>query len=325
MLYGGIDEAGYGPMFGPLCAGVAVFEIPDLTDGALPCLWNALSRSVVRGRRDARDRIAINDSKKLKGSHGKAHPLTWLERGVLAFTSTMEDHADWLDALDDQHLFETLGIEPIQEQWYNSTTDLPLGRSPEQLRIDRQRLGRSLSDAGMRCVWVGGRAIGAAEFNQRVHTAGSKAIVNWEQIVTLIERCWVRASGRPLTLAIDRQGGRMRYLDDLGLSWPSASRRVMTETKEQSHYVLSMPGRGPLELRFEAQADQQHLPVALASMTAKYARELLMLRLNRFFMGHLPGLAPTAGYVQDGRRYLREIEPVIETTGITVQDLVRSC
>ena len=325
MLYGGIDEAGYGPMFGPLCAGVAVFEIPDLADGGLPCLWQTLDRVVVRGRRDTRDRIAINDSKKLKGSHGKAHPLTWLERGVLTFASTIEENGHWLDALDDQHLLDTLGIEPLHGQWYNSTTDLPLGRTVEQLRIDRNRLCRCFDDAQMRCVWVGGRAIGAAEFNQRVETAGSKAIVNWEQIVALIERCWIRADGRPLILAIDRQGGRMRYLADLGLAWPSAHRRVMTETPEASHYILSLQGRGPLELRFEAQADQRHLPVALASMTAKYARELLMLRLNRFFMSHLPDLAPTAGYVQDGRRYLREIEPVIETTGITVQDLVRSC
>ena len=78
-----------------------------------------------------------------------------------------------------------------------------------------------------------------------------------------------------------------------------------------------------MTVSFETGAEQKHLPVALASMIAKYVRELLMARLNRFFCGHLPELKPTAGYVQDGRRYLAEITPLIEELGLSRSSLIR--
>jgi hypothetical protein len=59
-------------------------------------------------------------------------------------------------------------------------------------------------------------------------------------------------------------------------------------------------------------------------MTAKYVRELLMLRLNRFFKDRLPELKPTAGYHGDARRYVTDIRPVIEKLGLSSSELVRS-
>jgi hypothetical protein len=59
-------------------------------------------------------------------------------------------------------------------------------------------------------------------------------------------------------------------------------------------------------------------------MIAKYVRELHMLRLNRFFHKRLPDLQPTAGYVMDGRRFLREIEPVLDEDGLDRSLLVRN-
>ena len=58
-------------------------------------------------------------------------------------------------------------------------------------------------------------------------------------------------------------------------------------------------------------------------MTAKYLRELAMIRLNRFFREALPEIKPTAGYVQDGRRFLQEVRPVIEDRRLEAAELVR--
>ena len=79
-----------------------------------------------------------------------------------------------------------------------------------------------------------------------------------------------------------------------------------------------------MKLSFLREAESQHLPVALASMIAKYVRELRMLRLNRFFQQQMPALAPTAGYVKDARRYLAEIEPVIDRLGLKRSELIRT-
>jgi ribonuclease HII len=325
MLYAGIDEAGYGPMFGPLCAGVSVFEIPTAPEQPPPCLWEALGRMVTRTRRDARGRVVIDDSKKLKGAGKKRHPLTHLERGVLLFTALAHGDAAWLEGLDDAAFLSVLGTPAPEGVWYDSTTPLPLGQDASMLRIDRARLDRCCQEAGIRCAHLAAVAVPAAEFNHRVETAGSKAIVNFELMVELAESCWKRSAGRTLVLAVDRHGGRIRYLDDLRTAWPEADRQVLEETDTASRYLLSMAGRGTMEISFTAGADARHLPVALASMTAKYVRELMMIRLNRFFAAHMPELKPTAGYVEDGRRFLSDIEPVIDRAGLVRAELVRCC
>ncbi|MCP4758337.1 MAG: hypothetical protein GY894_05410 [Planctomycetes bacterium] len=325
MLYAGIDEAGYGPMFGPLCAGVSVFEFDHSDKQSLPCLWNELERMVTRTKRDARGRVVIDDSKKLKGAGKVRHPLTHLERGVLLFAAIACGDADWLEHLDDTSLLSTLGIEDLQAVWYDSTTPLPLGQDVRMLRIDRGRLERACHAAEVRCVHLGAAAIPAAEFNQRVGAAGSKAIVNFELMVHLAETCWKRAAMKPLTIAVDRHGGRTRYLNDLHTAWPEAERQILEESDDLSRYRLSMPGRSPMEISFSSEADSKHLPVALASMTAKYVRELMMVRLNRFFAGLMPELKPTAGYVEDGRRFLADIESLIEQADLNLDELIRSC
>ncbi len=322
MLYAGIDEAGYGPMLGPLCAGVSVFEV----EGEMPCLWTALQSIVARSRRDTRrGRIAIDDSKKLKGGGTRQHPLTHLERGVLLFASVAARSGQWLESLDDDAFFAAIGVEPPSQAWYETSTPLPLGSHASLLRIDRSRLDRALARANVRCCHIAAAAVPAREFNARVATSGSKAIVNWELMVSLAETCWRRAGGRPLRLAVDRHGGRTRYLDDLRAAWPGATRQVLQEGETESRYLLTLDGRGPLDISFSAGADGEHLPVALASMTAKYVRELMMLRLNRYFRSHMPELKPTAGYVEDGRRFLAEVKPVIQAAQLNEADLVRSC
>lgn len=324
MLYAGIDEAGYGPLLGPLCGGLSVFELEGSLDDEAPCLWTVLGSALTRSRRDARGRITIDDSKKLKGAGAKAHPLTHLERGVLVFAASIRER-DWVEHLDDAMLLDAFGVESPASPWYATNTQLPVGKTTDPLRIDRARLSRTLQRTNTRCVHIGARAIDAGGFNARIERSGCKSTVNFELIVELAETCWRRAAMRPLLLVIDRQGGRTRYLDELRAAWPDANRSVRSESEDESRYRLDMPGRGPIEIRFAAKADANHLPVALASMTAKYVRELLMIRLNRFFQGHLPELKPTAGYVEDGRRFLADIEQVIESTGLERSALIRCC
>jgi hypothetical protein len=52
---------------------------------------------------------------------------------------------------------------------------------------------------------------------------------------------------------------------------------------------------------------ERFFPTALASMTAKYLRELSMRAFNDFWRAHLPELKPTAGYYRDAWRFKKEI------------------
>ena len=56
---------------------------------------------------------------------------------------------------------------------------------------------------------------------------------------------------------------------------------------------------------------ERHLPVALASMLAKYLRELAMEQFNRFWQQRAPQVKPTKGYPQDARRFRQEVSAIL--------------
>lgn len=336
LIYAGIDEAGYGPMLGPLCVGCSIFavEAADPANGP-PDLWNRLEEVVTRGARDARRRIAVDDSKKLKGSNqAKAHPLRHLERGVLSFLSTRADaepgdrgHAP--PATDDA-LFARTGTDlptSVATPWYRSNTSLPVAHDPDGLAIDAARLDRGMSAAGVRLLELRCEAIDAGEFNRRLSAGSNKASINLDAVARHVAR--VRTASRVADaeavprIVCDRQGGRAHYRAWLQDCFPDASIRILGETESISRYRLD-DAEGGFVIGFETGSEERHLPIALASMTAKYLRELAMIRMNRFFAAQVPGLKPTAGYVQDGRRFVGEITPVIETAGIDRAEFIRS-
>jgi hypothetical protein len=74
---------------------------------------------------------------------------------------------------------------------------------------------------------------------------------------------------------------------------------------------------------FCEQADQLCFPVALASCQAKLARELCMEAFNAYFGRLQPGLRPTAGYFNDGRRWLEEAVQALAASGVAPRALVR--
>ena len=94
LIYAGIDEAGYGPMFGPLTVACAVLTLPEHDPAAgAPKLWSILRSAVAKQVALSKGRIVVCDSKRLKRSNADAgnpsrHPLAHLERGVLAFLAT---------------------------------------------------------------------------------------------------------------------------------------------------------------------------------------------------------------------------------------------
>lgn len=324
LVYAGIDEAGYGPVLGPLCVSAVVLRLDGANpeDGA-PNVWQLLRAAVCRGARDAKKRIAVDDSKKLKGSNGaKTHPLTHLERGVLSF---LGEHARAMRTDDD--LFRHLGVRLPDCRWYCDPRPIPTAHDADSLRITAARLARRLSSEGVSVRQMGCEAVDARELNDSIDRHGQKAAINFEAAMRLADRIWQAHEADHPRLMIDRHGGRTHYREPLQMMWPDAMITVVAETDGVSRYRLERRlgggGRTRMTISFEPAGDQRHFPVALASMTAKYVRELVMARLNAYFERELPELKPTAGYFQDGRRWLQDVSEVVQRLEIDERELVR--
>ena len=67
IIYGGIDEAGFGPLIGPLVISLTLFKVDNVPTSAPPPMWEILKESITRSRKDPQKRIPIDDSKKLQG------------------------------------------------------------------------------------------------------------------------------------------------------------------------------------------------------------------------------------------------------------------
>ncbi len=329
LIYAGIDEAGYGPMLGPLCVGLAVFRVESHEPGAnAPDLWDVLKAGVCRSlrelRSDTRHRVAIADSKALKlpNQSKTRHPLLHLERAALSLLASAD-----VDCPDDDHLFAALGSVLPSEPWYGADpTPLPLATTADDLKIAANVLRSCVQGAGVELLELRCTVVGERDFNATLDDAGSKAEVVARAVaehIALIRKQW-GGNGQEVRIACDRLGGRATYTDLLIRALPGVPVAPIAESPELSAYHLG-PAPSPARALFMTESEQHHLPVAVASIVAKLVRELAMRRLNAHFASRLadriPQLKPTAGYVQDARRWLEDVGPHIDAE--TRERLVR--
>lgn len=318
----GIDEAGYGPLLGPLCIGMAALRIEDWKPGDVaPDLWKLLGSSVCRKGGDKRGRVAVEDSKKLKLANDSKtrHPLTHLDRGVHAFLRALGRRPT-----TDLELFECLGAAAEPHAWYSGApVDSPASGSPEQMDIAGNVLCRGLREAGVTVLELAVCCVGESAFNAAVREHKTKAAASAIGLGAHFRDAWERwgaegaSEGHGLRVVCDRQGGRVDYEGTLVSLVPGASVKVVEQRPERGRYELAA-GSGDtaraMSVILQPEAETGYLPVALASMAAKLVRETMMARFNRHWCGILPELKPTAGYTEDGRRWLREAKSVVDAT-----------
>jgi hypothetical protein len=294
--WAGIDEAGYGPNFGPLVMTCVVAESPD---DRPPDLWRDLGSAVSRAGGDPAA-LWVDDSKAIyRGGVG----LDRLEAASVALLSAVRGAVPAsLGAL-----LETLQAGTLDDA--ELTPWLEAGDPHWPRALDHSASHAAFSGPPWRLVSVRSAVIGPARFNRVMGPGqgGSKARVHQNAFAQLLRPLWEEGSATDTRIRSDKHGGRHFYHQLLSEIFPGTWIDRGSEGPNFSHYTVRDATRR-LEVQFEPRADASDGLVALASMVSKTVREVWMDVFNAYWTSRIPGLRPTAGYPLDAARFRKAIE-----------------
>ncbi len=334
----GTDEAGYGPNLGPLVVSATLWHVPgvanvgnlsrvDLYDLFSP----RVTAKVPRYRSVDLDRdelgspifqVPIADSKTLYKPRGG---LQHLERGVLGSLRTIQAASSpsrwselWSslgahlmpDAVESdapQPASPLLPISLASLPWYASFDEaLPIDAKPMELQDGADSLNAAFAAADIRLLSVRAASVFPEAFNDLLEVYKKKSDLLSKTTLNLIAQMIEGLPHRePVFVGCDKHGGRNRYGPLIQDAFPDTMVQVVAETGPSSTYRLSHRDR-VIEMRFQSKGET-FLPTALASMVAKYLREMAMRAFNDFWCQRVDGLKPTAGYPVDALRFHAEI------------------
>ncbi len=349
----GMDEAGYGPNLGPLVVAATAWHV----DQPLSELASASGRTPTRPTRPTKlassattnpveldlyhplrvavsrtaseTHLSIADSKTL---YKPGHGLRQLERGVHAVLTALDRQANcWSEAVD------LLAADPngVHQSlcWHNGfNCRLPVDAPSDELLPLSQRFTSACNDTGIRPLIIRARLVFPAEFNELTDRFGSKgaalshiSIALLREVIDSTLEKFLTSNLQPPTsyyVLCDKHGARNRYTALLQHHFPDHWIEPICEGHTESCYEW-----GPPKLRthvaFRMQGEK-FLPTALASMTAKYLRELSMRAFNEFWCARIPGLRPTAGYPGDAPRFKQTIASLQRELGVDDHSLWRN-
>lgn len=316
-IVAGIDEAGLGPLLGPLVVSATIFRVPDRN--VEQCLWQMLRETCTQAvsRRDRR--LAVADSKILYKSRGS---LVALERAALVMLAVAnKTPRNW------HQLLETLSPRSAKQleeyPWYTvSELPLPLCQSVGDIPTRANAVRRNCVHHQIEFLGAYSEPLLEGQFNRMVAATRNKATVLLTLAMRLIDKIIRCSSERRVRICVDRLGGRTHYRDALHLAFPGYEMQVLQESADHSLYRLENPSH-VLRISFSTGGEQRHFPVALASVYSKYLRELFMHVFNDYWSKQLVGLKPTAGYYTDAKRWLADVAPVLRKLSIQPTALVR--
>ncbi len=343
----GIDEAGYGSNLGPLVVAGSLWEVADQRTSE--DLYEAFAPDIDNDPHTPC--LTICDSKRL---HQSQRNVARLEENILpvwrslaaapglldvplAMAAELADHAvplDWsrLARLNAQPSLAFNGQATTADSDEDAEADEWCYFSPKQLVLpmagdheciaERTRaFHQATARAGVRLVQLGFVEVSPRRFNQGLAQLRSKGTLLTGISLLLADALWRSCASAPLCVVFDKHGGRDQYGFALR-AMISERLQIELESESISRYMVQ---RGGDWATFEFRArGESHLPTALASMAAKYVREVRMEMWNRFWRLQVPQLAPTKGYPADARRFLEAIRPTMNRLQVPLDDVWRA-
>lgn len=296
----GIDEAGFGPLLGPLVVSSCSFSVgQQMLDADL---WQALKKSVGIKRSHLAGRLLITDSKK---AYSKSLGIGHLQRTVLACCRCLDKTPATL-----AELVKILCPESFQRlmdyPWHKGIEEYSVSADVAGVNIASSVFRDDMSSNGLKLLELKSCCLDVAFYNKMVGEVKNKSSVLFSTTSQLIKRAYDSFDTDSLQILVDRQGGRSYYRKGLQLMFPDAQLAIVRETDTVSSYELR-DNRRTMRVHFVVGADRKFLPVSLASMVSKFLRELLIDCMNRYFTSRCTGLQPTAGYWKDGMRFIADL------------------
>jgi len=273
----GVDENGFGPRLGPLTATAASISIDDYDPERLAAIARA---------------HGVDDSK----ANSRFGAMKVAESIALALaareTGSVPGSADaFFDALalgGTEALRVPCPSAHVGRQCFDEPLPLPAfggdAREGERVLLAVEREG------GLRLERVRTTLACAAVLNREREAGVSKTRVDLGLFERLLRDARA-ASGRDLVAICGMIGG----IRDV----PAYTREFSAEDFDPivlERDVRAYDLRGVGRVRFETSADANHMPVALASMVGKYARELGNHRIVGFYRARKPELPMASGY-----------------------------
>jgi hypothetical protein len=339
----GMDEAGYGPNLGPLVVAATAWHLEDELsavrcqvsksragepasaggDGGIallnpktktrnvepvsaPDLYRVLRNIVAKSPSERR--VPIADSKVL---YNPAIGLRHLERGLHAVLLALQQQLNCWSTI-----VQYCGADPDCHHrracWPDDfDCSIPVHAEVEELARLGARFSRACDVAGVRPLLIRARLVFPEQFNDLVTHFGNKASALSHITVGLLREVIDDIPHSPFPIphlihaVCDKHGGRNFYTAFLQHHFSEHWISPTYESHAESHYEWGPP-EALVRVNFRMNGES-FLPTALASMTAKYLRELAMKAFNEFWCALVPNLRPTAGYYGDSRRFKQAI------------------
>jgi ribonuclease HII len=317
VVLAGIDEAGFGPILGPLIVSSSTFSLPN--NLLKSDLWEVLRKSIGERRKHLAGRLLITDSKK---AYTRSSGIGHLQRTVLTVLKYLNKEPSTLTGLIELLCPSCLG-RLSDYPWYRDIADCRLSMDIADREVASVVLADDLAANGIELLDLKSFCLDVEYYNKMAEAVKNKANVLFSATCSLIKSVYDNFAGDDLQIIVDRQGGRVHYRKSLQRMFGDMKLKILRESPATSSYELQADGRA-MRIHFVVGADGRYLPVSLASMVSKYLRELLVGNINRYFIGLSADLKPTAGYWKDGLRFIQDVKTSLPGVQFNSNQLIRS-